>query len=266
MPSRRKPISPATKTLYAKTLLRAFGSADVAHAHSMPDITGWPRSTRMTLRAALWNAGREDLSNAVEIPYEIQRRKEIPVEDEAAAYEEAANNLPTGVRALALLPLALGLRARETLSLSREAVQRAVKTGQLKFVRKGGKETILPTRTLRPLLEELLAAKPKGTPWRAQGPRPEPVRRTWEHAGEIISRGTLESQCQSLYRLIQRTGKKCGVKLHPHVLRHIFATRLATKGTPLPTIQYALGHASIMTTGRYVHQSYTDLARVLDPG
>jgi len=59
-----------------------------------------------------------------------------------------------------------------------------------------------------------------------------------------------------------------GRPVHPHMLRHSFATRLRSNGADLQLIQEALGHASIVTTTMYAHistpQRLADLARLLE--
>lgn len=64
------------------------------------------------------------------------------------------------------------------------------------------------------------------------------------------------------YNLIRKLGRKSGLQkpLHPHALRHSYATHLLAEGTDLRVLQTLLGHTSLTATEKYTHLNIRQLA------
>lgn len=149
-----------------------------------------------------------------------------------------------GLRDRALLELAYGcgLRASEACSLRLEDVD--FNRGTLRVMGKGEKERVLP-----------LIGKVRGC-----------LRRYCDEARPLLNRKDLRDlfltrsgrplRREDFWRIIQKRGKEAAIpsaRLHPHVLRHSFATHLLRRGMDLRTLQELLGHSTIATTERYTH-------------
>lgn len=68
------------------------------------------------------------------------------------------------------------------------------------------------------------------------------------------------------YDYIRGLGRKVGLMnpLHPHSLRHSFATHMLASGTNLRTLQTMLGHESLQATEKYTHLNIDTLARIVE--
>src|ERR1700732_4720307 len=119
---------------------------------------------------------------------------------------------------------------------------------------KGGKDRDLP---LSPALLEILREY-----WRWRKPRLYlfPTRTCRRRLDQPISDKTVWIACSEAAR---RAG--ISKRVHPHTLRHSWATHLLEAGTDLRTIQVLLGHVDLETTARYLHLSPRHLQAVSNP-
>lgn len=70
---------------------------------------------------------------------------------------------------------------------------------------------------------------------------------------------------RTAYEMIRKLGIQAGLlkPLHPHALRHSFATHLLTSGANLRILQELLGHESLQATEKYTHLDIHHLARTM---
>ncbi len=153
-----------------------------------------------------------------------------------------------------------GLRVSELVGLNLGDI--SLTEGLLRVVGKGRKERIIPfgSRASEAMQEYLSVRgrKVRGTPaahTRKGKPAGEAVFLNFR-GGRLTGRSIGNIVDHHVGKLAQR------LRVHPHTLRHTFATHMLSAGADLRAIQELLGHESLSTTQKYTHVSVEQLVRV----
>jgi integrase/recombinase XerD len=205
-------------------------------------------STRSFFRHLALLGRREDNpAAALELPRKTRRLPRTLSPAEAQRLIEAARGTtPRALRDHALIELlyGAGLRVSEAVGLDRTGVdldQRLVRC-----LGKGGKERIVPLG--RPATEALRRYLARGRPFLDRRHRPELFLNA--QGGALTRAGA--------FLILRRLAERAGLepeRIHPHLLRHSFATHLLEGGADLRSVQEMLGHADLGTTELYTHVS-----------
>lgn len=192
-----------------------------------------------------------DPSAGLRAPKAPRKLPEVLDPDEAARLVEVDPQAPLGVRDRALLELfySSGLRLSELVGLCWRDLD--LEDGTVRVLGKGRKQRIVPVgRHAREALAHWRAERPPATlttpvfPGRGGGP---------------ISARAVQLR---LRQLAIRQG--LFKRVHPHLLRHSFASHILESSGDLRGVQELLGHADISTTQIYTHLDFQHLARVYD--
>jgi integrase/recombinase XerC len=183
-----------------------------------------------------------------------RRRHSLPnvvtVDDCAAIVEAPSQRTPAGLRDRAALELlyGAGLRVSELVGLDLADISR----DSLRVRGKGNKERMVPlVRKARAALDAYLARRGELRP--AGG-------------AVFVNRRGGRLTARSVARHLEKYALIAGARrhVHPHALRHSFATHLLDMGADLRGIQELLGHASLSTTQRYTHVSSERLLQIYE--
>ncbi|MBK7519167.1 MAG: tyrosine recombinase XerC [Gammaproteobacteria bacterium] len=90
--------------------------------------------------------------------------------------------------------------------------------------------------------------------------------RAAHHAAVFISRRGTRISVRAVQKRLEQQGRARGLsqRLHPHMLRHSFASHLLESSGDLRAVQEMLGHANLSTTQIYTHLDFQHLAKVYD--
>jgi integrase/recombinase XerC len=164
-------------------------------------------------------------------------------------------------RALLELLYAAGLRVSELTGLNLADMEQ--KERMLRVRGKGNRERIVPygakaqeaLEKYWPLREQLLEQTDRAS----SGPGPHAEAVFLNYSGRRLTQ-------RSVGRIVKKYVRIANVNwdLHPHSLRHAFATHLLADGADLRAIQELLGHQSLSTTQKYTHASIRQLMDIYD--
>jgi integrase/recombinase XerC len=151
---------------------------------------------------------------------------------------------PLGQRNRALLELlyASGLRVSELVSLTPEQIN--LESNEIRVLGKGSKERMVLMG--EPAAEAIKSYIGEGR-----------LKLTGKKKSQalFLDRYGQSLTARSVQRLLEQYAKKAGIgkRVHPHMLRHTFATHMLDGGADLRVVQELLGHARLTSTQIYTH-------------
>lgn len=188
-------------------------------------------------------------------PKQEKRHPQVLNVDQAVSVMEAAIDPdPEGLRNIALAEVLYGsgLRISEAIGLDVNDVDSDV----VRVVGKGNKERIVPlsdaaVQRIRRYIEQRHAF----------------IKEDYSEQALFLGiRSGTRLNRREANRIIAHLGKLAGLpkNVHPHMLRHSFATHMLEAGADLRSVQELLGHENLTTTQRYTHLDMQHIMKVYD--
>jgi len=244
--------------------LSSFSRADIIdfieqlrdEGYSASSICRFVSSVRSLCKYLLVeNIIKEDPSETLQAPRRWERLPKSLSQSEVKSFLESNSSLkpsePTTVRDFVMFELlySSGLRVSELVSLKLEDIN--FEAGFLRVLGKGSKERIVPVN---------LRAIEKIKSYMARQ-RTEILKHRRSPYLFVTNRGRPMTR-QRFWQTIKRIGRKLGIEISPHTMRHSFATHLLEGGADLRSLQKMLGHSDISTTQIYTKVTTDRLKQV----
>jgi integrase/recombinase XerD len=241
--------------------LSAVSSQDVeAYIASKADLSARTRARHLAAIhefhkfALTQGAITADVSERVKPPKASKDLPDVLTVDEVDALLKAASpgegTDPVSLRDRALLEFmyACGARVSEAVGTDINDIDMEHKLTRL--TGKGDKQRLVPIGSYAvTALTEYFNAGRGPLMRKAKGPQ--------ERSAVFLNKRGNRLSRQSVWEILQVCAQRAGItkKIHPHSLRHSFATHLIQGGADVRTVQELLGHASVTTTQIYTHIS-----------
>jgi integrase/recombinase XerD len=181
------------------------------------------------------------LFHAPKMPKRLPHALSLAAVDSLFRTEDLSSFEGTRRRTMVEVLYATGMRVSEILSLKSEAVN--FQDGWVRVLGKGMKERLIPLHA-----SAVLWLKKYAETRARRFPHHDSAELFLSRRGKKLSRA-------QFWREIRDIGRKAGLSfpLHPHLLRHTFATHMLAGGADLRAVQELLGHSSLATTEIYTH-------------
>jgi len=177
----------------------------------------------------------------------------LTIEEVKRLLEAPDLSTPQGQRDRALLELlyASGLRVSELAQLNLEQIN--LDTREIRVWGKGAKERVVLMG--KPAAEALTTYLSGGRP-KLLGKKRSSALLVNRYGGRLPER--------RIQRILEKYARLAGIgrKVHPHLLRHTFATHLLDGGADLRVVQELLGHADLSSTQIYTHVTKSQAKKV----
>ena len=201
------------------------------------------------------NIAKGIISEEIIIPKKEHHLPQVLSEEEVNALLKTPDlSTEKGIKEYAILDIlySCGLRVSEAVNLQINQINE--QEGIINILGKGKKQRIVPIRK-----EALKALKRYISEVRNEHLVIDKKIVFLDKRGKKMSR-------QAIYNIVKENAKKAEIKkeIHPHTLRHSFATHLLDNGADLRVVQELLGHTKIGTTQIYTHVTAKTLVKSYD--
>ncbi len=243
---KKKKVDPLNETKVDRHVLRDYLSELMERGTAKSSIARKLSAIRSFYRYLV----REKIipKNPIELLSSPKLDKRLPsfltIEEVERLLSAPDPSTPLGQRDRALLELlyASGLRVSELVGLTPEQVD--LESNEIRVLGKGSKERVV------------LMGEPAATALKSylEYGRPELLGKKRSQA-LFLNRYGQRLPARSVQRLLENYAKKAGIgkRVHPHLLRHTFATHMLDGGADLRVVQELLGHARLTSTQIYTH-------------
>ena len=175
----------------------------------------------------------------------------LTVEETVRLLEAPNLSKPEGQRDRALLEFlyASGLRVSELVNLDLGQINLA--TNEIRVWGKGSKERVVLIG--EPAAQALKTYINQGRPELLSGKRSSAI---------FLNRYGERLPARRVQKILEKYSKNIGKRVHPHTLRHTFATHLLDGGADLRVVQELLGHAQLSSTQIYTHVTRSQAKKI----